>query len=93
MASIAEILMPPVTRSFSDKVSVENLTLTGAAQTLDGIHWRNVTFIGTHLRYEGGPLDLDNVRFVRCRFGFDAKENGARLANAIALGQTSITIE
>jgi hypothetical protein len=93
MADAVEMLMPPISRSFADRVSVENLTLAGAAQTLDGIHWRGVTFINTHLRYEGGPLDLQNVRFARCRFGFIANERGARLANAIALGQTSITIE
>jgi hypothetical protein len=93
MAGTAEMLMPPISRSLADRVSVENLTLAGAAQTLDGIHWRNVTFIGTHLRYEGGPLDLQDVRFVRCRFGFIANERGARIANAIALGQTSIAIE
>ena len=93
MADTVEMLMPPISRSFADRVSVENMTLAGAAQTLDGIHWRNVNFIGTHLRYEGGPLDLQNVRFARCRFGFIANERGARLANAIALGQTSIMIE
>jgi len=93
MADTLEILMPPITRSFSDGVSVHDLTFAGAAQTLDGIHWRNVAFISTHLRYEGGPLDLRNVNFARCRFGFVADARGARLANAIALGQASITIE
>jgi hypothetical protein len=93
MPDTSEILLPPATRAFADNVSVENLTIAGAAQTLDGIHWRNVTFVGTHLRYESGELDLENVRFVNCRFGFPSNEGGARLANAIALGQTSITID
>jgi hypothetical protein len=93
MPDTSEILLPPATRAFADNVSVENLTIAGAAQTLDGIRWRNVTFVGTHLRYESGELDLENVRFVNCRFGFPSDEGGARLANAIALGQTSITIE
>ncbi|MFZ0787125.1 MAG: hypothetical protein WAM67_15160 [Candidatus Acidiferrales bacterium] len=93
MPETSEILLPPATRAFADNVHVENLTIAGAAQTLDGIHWRNVTFVGTHLRYESGELDLDNVHFVNCRFGFPSDEGGARLANAIALGQTSITIE
>ncbi len=93
MPDTAEILLPPFTRAFTDNIRVENLTIEGAAQTLDGIHWRNMTFIGTRLRYEGGGLDLQNVRFVRCRFGFPADDRGARLANAIALGHTSFNLE
>jgi len=93
MPDTSEILLPPATRAFADNVRVENLTIAGAAQTLDGIHWRNVTFVGTHLRYESGELDLENVHFVNCRFGFPSDDGGAQLANAIALGKTSITIE
>jgi hypothetical protein len=93
MPDTSEILLPPATRTFADNVRVENLTIEGAAQTLDGIRWRNVTFINTRLRYEGGRLDLQNVHFSRCRFGFSTDDRGARLANAIALGQPSITIE
>ena len=92
MPDTSEILLPPATRAFADNVRVENLTIAGAAQTLDGIHWRNVTFVGTHLRYESGELDLENVHFVNCRFGFPSDDGGAQLANAIALGKTSITI-
>jgi hypothetical protein len=93
MPDTSEILLPPATRVFADDVRVENLTIAGAAQTLDGIHWRNVTFVGTHLRYESGELDLNSVRFVHCRFGIPSGEGGARLADAIALGETSIRIE
>jgi len=93
MPDTAEILLPPASRSMADGVRVENLTIAGAAQTLDGIRWHNVTFVGTHLRYEGGPLDLRNVHFVNCRFGVGSDGRGARLASALALGQSSITIE
>ena len=93
MPDTAEILEPPSTRLFTDNVRVENLTFAGAAQTLDGIHWHNVTFIGTRLRYEGGEVDLQNVHFLHCTFGFTTDDRGARLANAIALGQSSIVIE
>ena len=90
MPDTSEVLMPPTTRSFADGIRVEDITMEGASQTLDGIHWRNVTFIGTRLRYESGDLDLQNVRFVRCRFGFPSDDRGARLAAAIALGESSI---
>jgi hypothetical protein len=93
MPDTAEVLLPPASRAFADDVRVEGLTIAGAAQTLDGIRWRNVTFVGTHVRYEGGPLDLENVHFVNCRFGFPSDAGGSRLANAVALGQTSITIQ
>jgi len=93
MPDTAEILLPPESRSFEDGVRVENITIAGAAQTLDGIRWRNVTFVGTRLRYEDGDLDLENVRFVRCRFGIPSDERGARLASALALGQSSITVQ
>jgi hypothetical protein len=93
MPETLEILLPPSTRLFVDNVRVQNLTIEGASQTLDGIHWKNVTFVGTRLRYESGELDLQNVHFVRCTFGLPTDQRGARLANAIALGQSSITIE
>ena len=93
MPSGAEILEPPSSRIFADNVHVENLTIAGAAQTLDGIHWKNVTFIGTHLRYEGGEVDLHDVRFIHCMFGFPSDDRGGRLATAIARGQTTVVIE
>jgi hypothetical protein len=93
MPTSAEVLEPPASRLFADNVHVTGLTIAGAAQTLDGIHWHDVTFIGTRLRYESGPLDLQNVQFIHCTFGFPTDERGARLANAIALGQTSFALE
>jgi hypothetical protein len=88
----AEVLLPPATRLLVDNVRVQNLTIEGAAQTLDGIHWKNVTFVGVRVRYEDGEVDLRNVHFLRCTFGLTTDERGARLASAIALGQTSIVI-
>jgi hypothetical protein len=93
MPSSAEILEPPSSRLFVDNVRVENLTLGGAAQTLDGMHWKNVTFIGTRLRYEGGEVDLQNVHFIRCTFGLTTDERGVRIATAVALGRPSLVIE
>jgi hypothetical protein len=93
MPETAEILLPPAARSLTDNIHVADLTIAGAAQTLDGIRWSNVTFIGTRLRYEGGEVDLDNVRFIRCTFGFTTDERGASLANAIAMGETTFRSE
>ena len=93
MPDNSEMLEPPSTRLFVDNIRVENLTFQGAAQTLDGIHWHNVIFIGTRLRYEGGEVDLQNVHFIRCTFGFSTDSRGSQLATAIALGQQALVIE
>jgi hypothetical protein len=93
MPETSEVLLPPATRKLADGVRVEGLTIEGASQTLDGVRWRNVTFVGMRLRYEGGEISLQNVKFVRCRFGFTTDERGAKLADAIALGKTSIEIQ
>jgi hypothetical protein len=93
MPHTSELLEPPSSRTFADKVRVENLTFAGATQTLDGLRFKNVTFIGTRLRFEGGQVELQNVRFINCTFGFTTDARGARLANAVALGRTSLLIE
>jgi hypothetical protein len=93
MPGSAEIFLPPSSRIFADGVKVSGLDISGASQTLDGIHWDGVTFSGTRLRYEGGEVSLRNVHFAQCTFGFIPSERGARLATAIALGQTTIFIE
>lgn len=93
MAGDAEILLPPASRINTDGVRVLDLTLKGASQTLDGVYWENVTFVGTRLRYDGGEVSLHNVRFINCTFGMPSDERGSRLATAIALGQSSVVIE
>jgi hypothetical protein len=93
MPDTSEILLPRATRVMADGVRVEGLTIAGAAQTVDGIRWKNVTFVGTRLRYEGGEVSLQNVRFTNCTFGFSTDERGARLADAIALGQRSFVMQ
>jgi hypothetical protein len=85
LPELSEIFLPPSPRALADNVRVEDLTIVGAAQTLDGIRWRNVTFVNTHLRYQGGGLSLENVRFIRCRFGLPYDARAARIANTIAL--------
>ncbi len=93
MPDTSEILLPPSTRVMADGVRVVGLTMAGAAQTLDGIRWKDVTFVGTRLRYEGGEVSLQNVRFTNCTFGFSTGDRGARLADAIALGQRSFVMQ
>jgi hypothetical protein len=93
MAKSEEVLVPPATRSIRDNVMVEDLTIAGASQTLDGVRWHNVMFVSMRLIYVKGPLDLENVHFVNCTFQLSPDDRGARLADAIALGQTSFSID
>jgi len=57
----------------------------GSSQTLDGIEWQNVTFVGTKIKYTGGSTKLENVTFVNCIFDLLPSTNGIRLANYAAL--------
>lgn len=92
MPDTSEVLLPPSTRGFQDDVRVEGLTIEGASQTLDGFSWKDVTFVGMRLRYEGGATSLKNVKFVKCTFGFKDDERGTKLIDAIVMGEGSIVL-
>jgi hypothetical protein len=92
MPDTAEVLLPPSSRSVADNVRVTGLTIEGASQTIDGVSWKDITFIGTRLRYEGGPASLKNVKCVRCTFGFVDDEGGVKLIEAFARGETSVVV-
>lgn len=93
MPESAEVFLPPATRAMADGVRVTGLTIEGASQTLDGVTWKDVTFIGTRLRYEGGAASLKNVKFVRCTFGFVDDEGGRKLIAALARGDGTVDVE
>ncbi len=38
---------------------MEGLTIEGASQTLDGFSWKDVTFVGMRLRYEGRGYEFE----------------------------------
>ncbi len=64
-APIAEWTFSRFHKSFTDlNIVAEH----GGSQVLDGIHWHHITFIGAHIIYDGGDLDLEDVRFVNCTF-------------------------
>jgi hypothetical protein len=55
-------------RELARNIVFMNDRIDGGTLVLDGIHWHDVYFVGTHIRYEGGELELNNVRFVNCTF-------------------------
>lgn len=52
----------PINVTFKDSI------IEGGTQTLDGIKWHGVTFIGSRISYQDGYTELENVRFVNCTF-------------------------
>jgi hypothetical protein len=87
MPGSSEVFLPPASRTIEDQVRVSGLTIAGAAQTLDGIIWKDVTFVGTRVRYERGPVSLKNVRFEKCNFGFSVTPGGEKIVDAILRGE------
>jgi hypothetical protein len=79
------VLGPALRGKMSENVIFDDDKIVGASQTLDGIHWRNTIFVGTHIRYKGGEVELTNVRFVNCTFEFPDSERGRQVVDYAAL--------
>lgn len=92
MPGASEVFLPPASREMADDVKVSGLTIAGAAQTLDGIVWKDVTFVGTRVRYERGPVSLRNVRFEKCNFGFSVTPGGEKIVDAILRGEGDVEV-
>ena len=52
----------------SPDISFVDMTIKGGSLPLDDIHWPNVIFISTRIRYKGGAIDLQGVHFANCTF-------------------------
>jgi len=72
--------------------SISGLTLDGVTQTLDGVEWKDVTFVNSRVRYRGGDLKLDNVHFVHCTFEVPESSRGAQLADYATLESGTLNI-
>jgi len=92
LANDAEFLVPP-SQVLASGVWVQDLTFVGGAQTLDGIHWRGVMFIRSHIRYQGGELELRNVRFVNCTFEIARTGRGEDVARYVTLDSSVLALD
>jgi hypothetical protein len=72
--------------------SISGLTLDGVTQTLDGIEWKDVTFVNSRIRYHGGDVKLENVHFVHCTFEVPESSRGAQLAEYATLESGALNI-
>jgi hypothetical protein len=90
--------IPGEQRNFTNTdVRIENVIIeapNGSRQTLDGIHWQTVVFVGAHIVYLGGDLDLQYVRFVNCTFDVPAplSPRGRQLIDYTVLAQTKLKL-
>jgi uncharacterized membrane-anchored protein YhcB (DUF1043 family) len=81
----AFVVAPPLARTLADGILIKDNLVAGGTQLLDGLTWESVTFVGTHIRYQGGGVHLANVQFVNCTFDVAPSDNGASLAEYAAL--------
>ncbi len=55
----------------------------GTEITLDGFHLKNVILRNATIVYRGGPLILENVYFVNCRFNISKTDAGIEFADNV----------
>ncbi len=61
----------------------ESLLGVGGDLRLEGYYFRNVVLKEVTVHYNGGPIILDNVTFINCRFVIDNIDNGRALSSQI----------
>ncbi len=58
---------PPRPHNFVLPLAARN-QFDGGMQKLDGVHWKDSIFQNMRIEYGGGPVELENVRFINCTF-------------------------
>lgn len=57
---------------------------------MDGFYWKDSEFINARIEYDGGPMVLDNVRFINCVFIMKYTPPAQQFAEMV-LGQNVVT--
>lgn len=65
------------------------ILLLGGKMKIDGLRLRNVVFKDMVIAYDGGPLQMENVTFINCKFDFPSSKQGQALALAV-LQETAV---
>jgi hypothetical protein len=52
-------------------------------QKLDGVFWKDIVFENVHVEYDGGPIAMQNVRFINCTFSMSDTQRTDKLVNLI----------
>lgn len=61
----------------------EGITFQNLFMILDHGHFKDLSIQNSVVKYNGGPLTLENVSFEGCRFDFPVSEPGKRLLEAL----------
>lgn len=80
--SVTHTNQPPTFRTPALPI-LEELIVRGGTQKLDGTFWKDMVFENAHIEYEGGPMALQNVRFINCTFTMNYSRRTDRLANLV----------
>ncbi len=62
---------------------VSDSKMSNTRAKLDDTHWRNVVFTNVVIEYGGGPIELENVRFVNCTFRMQYTSRASQLLDAV----------
>ena len=69
-------------------IGTTNLLARGGAISLDTMDIAHVAFVGVEVHYSGGPVILEDVIFVDCRFVFTNANRSRTLASNILVAET-----
>ena len=79
-------LYPP----YSEYVVMDQV-VKNCSQQIDGtITWVHVIFVNSHIIYRGGPVKLEDVRFVNCTFSVERSNAGFQVLQYATLGQPKL---
>lgn len=71
-------------------LTIDGGSANGSRQKLDGIHWKNYSFINVEIEYDGGPMELENVKFINCTFKMNYNMRASDFEDAL-LAQNPVT--
>lgn len=76
-----EAVAEPIGRDLNPNFTTgrEFLIVRGASIPIDGMHFRNVIFYGSKILYQGGPIQLENVKWINCEFAVAPNDAGRKL--------------
>jgi hypothetical protein len=71
-------------------LTVDGGKISGGHQTLDGVYWKDFTFNGVVIEYDGGPMILENVKFINCTFKMKFNKRSEQFGDRL-LAQNPVT--
>jgi hypothetical protein len=67
--------------------------IQGGSQVLDSIRWSNATFVNTRIIYHGGPVYLENVKFLHCTFEISIGKAGDSVLRFASIDPTDVSTQ